>query len=509
MTIAALLEAGVGAHAGRTAYGPAAGGVSFRRLLELSHAAATTFRAASVDHVALVAPNSPAIPVALFGAALAGVPFAPISYRLAPDAMAGLTSRLGRVALIANERLASLPTGGGSVTAPDELLRPSTCRVSESQHASDDNIAVLIFTSGTTGAPKAAVLRHRNLLTYVMATVEPGCAKDNEAVLVSVPPYHLAGVTAVLTAAYAGRRVVQLANFLAEEWISTALQESVTHAMVVPTMLMRIVNLLERYDIALPTLRHVSYGAGRMPLPVIERAMRVLPDVSFTNGYGTTETSSSVCRLGPEEHRAAFVSTDPLIRRRLCSVGRPMPGIDVVIRDRDGNFVEPGSSGEVWVRGPQVAGEYVGIGVVLTPDGWFRTNDGGSMDSDGYLYLEGRLDDVIVRGGVNLSPARIEDALVGHEAINDAGVIGAPDLEWGEKIVAYVLAESRTVTADEVRAWVASQLDSSQVPHEVRFVDRLPYNDAGKLLRRELRRWFSDTESPARHNAAGEHVAAP
>jgi acyl-CoA synthetase (AMP-forming)/AMP-acid ligase II len=124
--------------------------------------------------------------------------------------------------------------------------------------------------------------------------------------------------------------------------------------------------------------------------------------------------------------------------------------------------------------------------------GWFATNDGGHLDADGYLFLEGRLDDVIVRGGENLSPGEIEDVLLAHDTIADAAVIGAPDVEWGEKVVAFVVSRDPGLSADDVRTWVTGQLRSSRAPQDVHIVEGLPYNDTGKLLRRELRGWLDD-----------------
>ncbi|MGV0870631.1 class I adenylate-forming enzyme family protein [Mycolicibacterium sp. XJ879] len=488
MNIATLLEMSADGFGDRIAYGSAGDGLSFRRLLELATEASRRFRADSVSHVALIDENSPAVPVTLFGAALAGVPYAPINYRLAEDVVAELLKRLGDTVLVAGVDYRNLARGGPVIVAEELLAKPSECGDPVVAPGDPDDVAVRLFTSGTTGTPKAAVLRHRNLSSYVLGTVEFDGADESEAALVSVPPYHVAGVASVLSAVYAGRRVVQLANFTAQKWVSTVAHEKITHAMVVPTMLTRIVDLLTREQMALPSLRHLSYGGGRMPVPVIEQAMRLLPDVSFVNAYGLTETSSTIALLGPDDHRDAFRSNDDAVRRRLGSVGRPIGGVEIEIRDLDGDSVGPEVSGEVWVRGAQVAGEYSGAAPNVTDDGWFPTNDGGYLDSDGYLFLEGRLDDVIVRGGENMSPGEIEDVLLQHEAIADAAVIGAPDVEWGEKVVAFVVAAGATLFADDVRDWVKSRLRSSRTPHDVHFVDELPYSDTGKLLRRELRR---------------------
>ena len=251
-------------------------------------------------------------------------------------------------------------------------------------------------------------------------------------------------------------------------------------------MLGRILDVLEAEGERLPRLRHLSYGGGKMPVPVIERALTLLPHVDFVNAYGLTETSSTIAVLGPEDHRAALATSDPAVRRRLGSVGRPLPGIEVEIRDAHGEPIGDGETGEIFVRGEQVAGEYLGRTPEVS-DGWFATKDEGLTD-DGYLYLSGRLDDVIVRGGENISPGEIEDVIIAHAGIADAAVVGVPDVEWGEAVAAaVVLRPTSTVSEADVQGWVKEQLRSSKVPKHVEFRDALPYNETGKLLRRVLK----------------------
>ena len=224
-----------------------------------------------------------------------------------------------------------------------------------------------------------------------------------------------------------------------------------------------------------------------MPVPVIERAMRQLSHVDFVNAYGLTETSSTIALLDPEDHRVAWASEDTDVRRRLGSVGRPVPGVELEIRDAEGHAVPAGKPGEIWVRGEQVSGEYLGQ-APRSEDGWFRTHDAGMRDEDGYLFLEGRLDDVIVRGGENMSPGEIEEALISHRSVADAAVIGLPDADWGEKVVAAVVpAEGATVSPEELQDWVRGQLRSSKTPDRIEFRSELPYTETGKLLRRVLR----------------------
>ena len=185
-----------------------------------------------------------------------------------------------------------------------------------------EGIAAQIFTSGTTAAPKAALLRHTNLVSYILGTVEFSSASEDEASLVCVPPYHIAGIAALLSSIYAMRRIVLLPSFEPDAWLALASAERVTNAFVVPTMLTRIIGRMDAGVTAdLSALQAIAYGGGRMPLELIERALDLFPDTNFTNAYGLTETSSTIALLGPEDHRSAHAANDPLIRARLGSVG--------------------------------------------------------------------------------------------------------------------------------------------------------------------------------------------
>ena len=358
--------------------------------------------------------------------------------------------------------------------------------------AAEDDIAVLLFTSGTTGTPKAAVLRHRHLVSYVLSTVEFLGADPDEAQLVSVPPYHIAGTSSILTSILSGRRLYYLPAFDTADWVRSVETEGITQAMVVPTMLGRILDEVAATGADLSSLRNVAYGGGRMPVQVIERAMRELPHVGWTNAYGLTETSSTISVLGPDDHVTAMASDDPVVRRRLGSVGRPLPTVELEIRDDAGRALGPGEKGEVHVRGEQISGEYLGRSV-LGPDGWFPTNDAGWIDDEGYLFLEGRLDDVIVRGAENLSPGEIEDVLMEHPEVDAAAVVGVPSQEWGEKVVAAVVMEpGATATEGELKQWVRDRLRSAKTPERIEIRGELPFSETGKLLRRVLREELAD-----------------
>jgi acyl-CoA synthetase (AMP-forming)/AMP-acid ligase II len=493
MHLPMLLEMAGEGFGERVAFGPRPGGLTYATLLDRARRAGAWISSRSVERVALVDVNSEVVPILLFGAGFAAVPFVPLNYRLADDQLREILARTAPSVAVVDEPVVERvgPIDGVDLVARDRFLCDLDAIDLDAspapQDVSPDDIAILLFTSGTTGEPKAAVLRHRHLASYVINAVDFMAAEEDDAALVSVPPYHVAGTSAVITGVYSGRRVVYLPNFTPEDWVATVRDEGVTQAMMVPTMLNRVLDVLERDGEHLPRLKHLSYGGGRMPVPVIGRALRILPHVDFVNAYGLTETSSTIAILSPEDHRVAVASTDPAVRRRLGSVGRPLPTLEVELRDLDGKPVAVGEPGEIWVRGEQVAGEYLGRVDVLE-DGWFPTKDAGALDADGYLYLEGRLDDVIVRGAENLSPGEIEDVLVGHPAVADAAVVGVPDTEWGEKVVAaVVITEGAAVTEAELQAWVKRNLRSSKTPSHVAFCEALPYNETGKLLRRVLK----------------------
>lgn len=498
MNILMLLQMAADAHGDRVAVRCGEQTLSYTALYRQACVAGERLRASGARRVAWLGEAHLATPVALLGAAAAGLPYVPLNYRLTAAELEALLERITPAVLVTGPELAGhyQDQPGLVVCAARELLSSAdaTDPAPEPAFCGPDDVAVQLFTSGTTGQPKAALLRHSHLVSYILNSVEFAAAAPSDAVLVTVPPYHIAGISALLSATYAGRRIVLLPAFDPARWLQLAGQEQVSNAFLVPTMLARIVDLLDASGAStagLPTLRALAYGGGKMPLAVIERALRLFPDVDFTNAYGLTETSSTITLLGPREHRAALASQDPALRTRLASVGLPLPGLELEIRDADGQTLPNGHTGEVWVRGEQVSGEYMEQGSRLDAAGWFPTRDAGYLDGDGYLFLEGRADDIIVRGGENISPGEVEDVLLTHPAIAEAAVVSMPSTLWGETVAAaLVLRPGRRATAAELQAHIRDTLRSSRVPEAILFVDSLPHNEMGKLLRREIREWF-------------------
>lgn len=440
------------------------------QLLRLARRAAAEFADSSA--VLYLGASHLAYPVALFGSVLAAVPFVPLNYRLGDAQLSALLDRHEGARVLRPDDLDALVEDDAAQPEPDAQPAPWD----------GDAVAAIIYTSGTTSEPKAALLRHRHLMAYLLNTLEFGAAAETDASLVSVPPYHIAGLTNLLSNLYGGRRVVYLSAFDPQVWLDTVRAEAITHAMLVPTMLARIVAEITGDDANTPTLASLAYGGARMPRPVLERALTLFPDTGFVNAYGLTETASSVAVLGPDDHRAAQAAADPEIRDRLGSVGRPLPGVEFEIRSAEGEVLPAGETGLVFVRGEQISGEY-GARTALDADGWFGTRDLGRLDAEGFVFIEGRDDDTIIRGGENIAPAEVEDVLLEYPGLTEVAVIGVPDPEWGQRLVAVVVG---TGEPEQIRQWVRERLRSSKTPDAIVFRTELPKTETGKLLRRNL-----------------------
>ncbi len=464
---------------------------NYQELFNAAKTAATKIQASSCTSVSVLDTNSPAIPIAIIGAAIAGVPYVPLNYRLTGTELDALIERISPTFLVYGHQYKGAVRKETAMSSEQFLTESLTLKVPDQTWSEDpQKIAVQLFTSGTTGTPKAAILRHEHIISYILSSVEFLGANENEATLMSVPPYHIAGIAAILSSIYACRRIVQLPDFNPESWLNLCDQENVTNAFVVPTMLTRIVDLVESAHKPPPkALKALAYGGGKMPLKVIEKALTLLPEVNFTNAYGLTETSSTVTLLGPEDHRKALNTTDPEAKKRLTSVGKPLPSIELEIRNENNEILKANQVGEIYIKGPQVSGEYQEKSLV-NEQGWFPTKDSGYLDNEGYLYLSGRSDDIIVRGGENISPGEIEDVLLAHPKIIDAAVVGIPSAEWGESVAAAVSSTDKDLKEKELQELVRRTLRSSRVPEKIIFEPELPYNETGKLLRRVVRELF-------------------
>ncbi len=488
MSVSLLLEMAASSDPDRTAVVSEGVRLTTRQLSDLADGGSGVIAASNAEHVAYVGTGGAALPVLIFAAARAGVACTPINYRLSADGIRALIARLPEPLVIVDERyrdmLGDVPP---RPMTTDQFLTAARGAAPATDFPDPESVAIVLFTSGTTSQPKAVELSHNNLTSYVMGTVEFESAGPDDAALICVPPYHIAGVSAALSNLYAGRKMVYLPTFDAQEWVRLVNAERVTTATVVPTMLDRIVAVLEGGGHELPSLRSLAYGGSKVGLPLVRRALELLPQVGFVNAYGLTETSSTIAVLTPDDHREAHAASDARVAKRLGSVGRPVPGIEVQIRDEQGKVCGPGESGELFVRGEQVSGRYTGIGSVLDAEGWFPTRDVALLDEDGYLFISGRSDDTIIRGGENIAPAELEEVLIEHSHVRDVAVVGVEDPQWGQAIVAVVVpAAGIDPDPEELREHVRKSLRGSRTPDRVVFRDELPTTATGKVLKREI-----------------------
>ena len=372
--------------------------------------------------------------------------------------------------------------------------------------AGDDQTTVIMFTAGTTGVPKGVMLTHDSFSSYLLATVAPADPDVEETNLLTVPFYHIAGLQAALAAVYGGRTLAIMRQFEPAEWLSLAQQQRVNRAMLVPTMLKQLMDHPGFREYDLSSLSVITYGAAPMPLPVIRQAIEEFPGARFINAFGQTETASTITMLPPEDH--ILEGTEPEVEkklRRLTSIGKPLEDVEVMIVSEEGTPVANGDVGEIVARGERMMKGYwrqeAATGETLR-SGWVYTGDLAYQDEDGYIYLAGRAKDFIKRGGEMIAPDEVEQVLMSHPLVEDAAVIGVPDLEWGEEVRALVVRQtSRTGDAVETPERDISEADLEaelieycrqklagfKRPRSVLFINSLPRNVMGKILKRELR----------------------
>jgi acyl-CoA synthetase (AMP-forming)/AMP-acid ligase II len=450
---------------------------------------------------------------AYFAVARIGAIFVPLNFRAKADELKYMISHAEVKTLFVGNRyletvnliLPQLPTVKGcfSIDSPCEGMgycEDLICSCSADEctcEIGDEDITILIYTSGTTGKPKGVPLRHNAFVSYVLENVDPASPDVEERNLLTVPLYHVAGIQAMLAAIYGGRTLVLMRQFEVKEWLKTIEQEKVTRAMLVPTMLKRVIDDpdFNKYDLS--SLQVITYGAAPMPFEVISKAIRVMPWVRFINAFGQTETASTITTLGPEDHiiEGTEEEREKKLKRLSSSIGKPLPDVEVKIVDEEGKAVSLLEVGEILARGPRIMTGYwrdeQKTSQVMTPDGWLRTGDMGYMDEDGYIYLAGRVDDMIIRGGENISPEEVENVLQSHPKVEEAAVIGVADVEWGQEPRAVVvLKKGEGATAEEIMEFCHSRLAGFKRPRSVVFVDSLPRNPMGKVLRKKLREQY-------------------
>jgi acyl-CoA synthetase (AMP-forming)/AMP-acid ligase II len=461
------------------------------------------------DRVGALQTNSDQYIAAYYATAAIGAVFVPLNYRAKPPELeymintaelavlmvgsryVGLVREL-RPALKTVQTYVGLEAQGDDLQPIEALIERAPLEFEEAP-IDDDDVTILMYTSGTTSLPKGVMLRYNDFTAYVVGNTDMADGTPRGTALLSAPLYHIAGATSIMTSLWTGRKLVVLPQFDATAWLEAVQREQVTHAFVVPTMLKQLIDHPEFAKYDLSSLQNLSYGGAAMPFPVIRRAIEAFPrSTGFVNAFGQTETTSTLTVLGPEDHKLDGAPEEVERNlKRLVSIGRPLPDVQVKVVDDEGNELPTDAVGELWVFTPRTMKGYAAKdGEVTNPalEGWLPTRDMGWIDADGYIFLAGRKDDMIIRGGENISPAEVEAVLYSHQGVEEAAVIGLPDVEWGQRVAAVVVARPGvTIDEAELTEFCRQRLASFKKPEVFHFVDGLPKNQMGKVLKKDLR----------------------
>ena len=438
------------------------------------------------DVVALLSYNCPEFVETIFAANYLGAIAMPINWRLAAPEVRYILEHSQATAFVCDPELGPLADDAAKDL---DLVRATTTSLADIRSSTPvdravttgDDVHRLMYTSGTTGRPKGVMLTHANLAWKNLAhLVEFGFTSDDLG-LACGPLYHVGALDLTTTTLVAaGATVIIHRGFEAADVVDELERSRVTTVWLAPAMVNAIMALPDIDTRDLSSVRVVINGGEKMPIPLIERIQRTFPSAWFADAYGLTETVSG----------DTFLDRDSIVTK-LGSVGRPCLHLDLDVWDADGNSVGPGERGEIVMRGPKVFKGYwrdPDATAAAFRGGWFHTGDIGVRDDDGYLFIVDRLKDMIISGGENIAGSEVERVLYEHEAVLEAAVIGRPDERWGEVPVAFVaLREGAAVTADELIEHCRGELAKYKVPKAVTFVDALPRNPSGKVLKRELR----------------------
>jgi acyl-CoA synthetase (AMP-forming)/AMP-acid ligase II len=455
------------------------------------------------ERIAYIGKNSDVYFEALFGAMKAGVVMVPVNWRLAgPEIALIVEDSQAQLVLVGPEffdvvanQLANLPRvrivlaaeGGHPVWLDFSAWRDAALAGPPAVSVAADDIAVQLYTSGTTGRPKGVMLAHRNFTHGAAANQEAALAwnrwEEDDSAVQAMPVSHISGTGwGILTVHYGATCHIQR-QFDLDQTFDMIQRDGISKIFLVPAALQFLVRHPRAKQTDFSRIREMGYGASPIPLALLRESMEML-GCGFVQFYGMTETTGTIVALPPEDHTPAG---SPCMR----AAGKPLPWVEIRVVDADGNEVPRGQVGEIVTKsGANMVGYWNRPEETAKTirDGWLYTGDAGYMDADGYVYIHDRVKDMIISGGENVYPAEVESALADHPAIAEAAVIGVPDETWGEAVKAViVLRPGATLTQHALIEWSRSRIAGFKAPKSVDFVDVLPRNASGKLLKRELR----------------------
>jgi fatty-acyl-CoA synthase len=454
------------------------------------------------ERIAYLGKNSDIYFELLLGAIKAKVVMAPVNWRLAGPEIAFIVEDCKAPVLFVGPEFveqvrsirAQLPSVRHFITtesgAPDwqdfVAWRDAQSGDDPKLDISPRDIAIQLYTSGTTGKPKGAMLSHANFLNLAQSGHEkPDWNKwtEDDVSLVAMPIFHIGGSGWGVLGLYQGAKGVIAREFDPTKILDLFEQSGITKLFMVPAAMQFVVRQPRAREVDFSRLKYMLYGASPIPAALLKECIAVFK-CGFVQMYGMTETTGTIVALAPEDHVEGL--------ERMRSAGKAMPGVELAILDADGNKLPPGEVGEIATRsGSNMAGYWnlpEATASTLNTDGWLRTGDAGYLDKDGYLYIHDRIKDMIISGGENIYPAEVESAVCDHPDVAEAAVVGVPDDKWGEAVKAIVVMKpGKSATAADIIGFTRERIAGFKTPKSVDFITALPRNASGKILRRHLR----------------------
>lgn len=481
---------------------------TYAELDERSTKVATQLQAAGIKpgaRVGLLAKNSARYIEILYGIMKAGAVATTINWRLAPEEVAFIVGdaempfifverAFEPLLAVAHERTRfdtlAIDADGDDAYAAWLAAAPGTV---PSPPAGDDDVVLQMYTSGTTGRPKGAMLTNRNFTKFCELDTDRfprwWQVHPSDISLIALPLFHIGGLEAVLRILFSGGTMVLHREFDPAEVLQSIDRYRPTLVSLVPTALQMVLRVPGADKVDFTCIQNFFYGAAPIALDLLREAVGTM-NCNFAQCYGLTEATSTCIALPPEDH-------DPNGTPRMRAAGKPLPGVEVRVVDSDGNDVPARAVGEILIRSAQVMKGYwkrpEATTETIDAEGWLHTGDAGFLDEDGYVYIHDRVKDMIISGGENIYPAEVESAVYGHPAIAEVAVIGLPDEKWGEVVRGVVvLKPGAEFDEAEMVAWTRTRIATYKAPRGFTVLDALPKNATGKLLKTELRAMFAD-----------------
>ncbi len=472
--------------------------VSFRELEERTRKIVAMLAEMGVvkgDRIAWLGKNSKHYFELFYAAGRVGVVMVPIGWRLAAPEVAYILSDTGAKLLFTGDGLEQLSEKScAQMESAPTVVEPRRAEEAIEQAPADpldpagpDDPVLQLYTSGTTGNPKGAVLTNRNLFSLRLpaesADLPWSSWDDDEAILVCMPCAHIGGTGLGIMAMAAGIRAIIQAEFT-PDGVLDAFEQGITRLFIVPAALQMVVQHPRARTTDMSAVRYVLYGAAPIPLDLLREAVKTIPEAGFLQCYGMTETTGTIAILPPDDHE---LDGNP----RMRSAGKAVPGVELKVVGEEGQELQRGEVGELVCKSTSNMVGYWNLPEATDSalvDGWMHTGDAAYMDDDGYVFIQDRIKDMIISGGENVYPAQVESAIYGHPSVAEVAVVGVPDDTWGEAVKACVVPKpGEEVDEGDIIRWTKERLAGFKVPKTVDVIETMPRNASGKILRRELR----------------------